>query len=194
MLMSKILAISWLIISPAAFADGVDINLNNTAFQFQSSLSASDFIEGNSELHAGLLYNDLNNIFVDAGLTVKGGGEEEGASGPITAAGVKAVFGSIHRVASTAIDTGSAIAVGGEFGYAFPTAAPVALVVEYFFSTKILTFADAERFNQFGLRLELMGSPQAKVYLGYREIGFGLRSGGSTTLDSGTVLGVNAKF
>lgn len=191
---SKILVISLSLLSPAVFAGSVDINLNNTAMQFQSGASASDFIEGNSELHAGLLFNDLNNIFVDAGLIVRGGGEEEAASGPITAAGVKAVFGSIHRVASTTIDTGSAIAVGGEFGYAFPTVTPVALVVEYFFSTKIMTFVDAERFNQFGLRLELMGSPQAKVYLGYREIGFGLKSGGSTTLDSGTVLGVNAKF
>ena len=194
MLMSKILVISLLVLSPAAFAGGVDINLNNTTLQFQGSASASDFIEGNSELHAGLLFNDLNNIFVDAGLVVRGGGEEEAASGPIAAAGVKAVFGSIHRVASTTAEFGSAIAVGGEFGYALPTVAPVAIVVEYFFSTKILTFADAERFNQFGLRLELMGSPQAKVYLGYREIGFGLKSGGSATLDSGTVLGVNAKF
>lgn len=191
---NKILVISLSFFSPAACAGSVDINLNNTAMQFQGGASASDFIEGNSELHAGMLFNDLNNIFVDAGLIVRGGGEEEAASGPITAAGVKAVFGSIHRVASTTIDTGSAIAVGGEFGYAFPTVTPVALVVEYFFSTKIMTFVDAERFNQFGLRLELMGSPQAKVYLGYREIGFGLKSGGSTTLDSGTVLGVNAKF
>lgn len=194
MLMSKILIVSLLVFSQAAFAGGADINLNNNAAQFQFSSSASDFIEGNSELHAGLLYNDLNNIFVDAGLAVRGGGEEEVASGPIAAAGIKGVFGSVHRVASTAIGTGSAIAVGGEFGYVFPTAAPVTLVAEYFFSTKILTFADAERFNQFGLRLELMGSPQAKVYLGYREIGFGIKSAGSVTLDSGTVLGVNAKF
>ncbi|KAF0206613.1 MAG: hypothetical protein FD173_103 [Gallionellaceae bacterium] len=70
---SKILVISLSLLSPAAFAGSVDINLNNTAMQFQGGASASDFIEGNSELHAGLLFNDLNNIFVDAGLTVKGG-------------------------------------------------------------------------------------------------------------------------
>lgn len=194
MFTSKTIVVFLLIFSRAAFAGGVDINLNNTTLQFQASSSASDFIEGNSELHAGLLFNDLNNIFVDAGLIVRGGGEEEAASGPIASVGAKAVYGSIHRVAPTTIDTGSAIAVGGEFGYAFPSAVPAALVAEYFFSTKIMTFADTERFNQFGLRLELMGSPQAKVYLGYREIGFGLKSGGSVTLDSGTVLGVNAKF
>jgi hypothetical protein len=57
-----------------------------------------------------------------------------------------------------------------------------------------MSFADAERFNQFGARVEVEVSPQANVYFGYREIGFGIKNGGSQTLDSGTHLGVLVMF
>lgn len=196
MLFSRVLAVSMLMLSPAAFAEGggLDINLNNNAAQFQFSASGSDLIEGNAELHAGLLYNDTNNIFVDAGLLAKSEGESENG-GPIIAVGAKGVFGSIHpplRPGTT--DTGSAIAVGGEFGFAIPSNVPIALIAQYYASPKIMTFADADRFNQFGVRLELAASPQARIYIGYREIGFGMKKTGSELLDSGTVAGVKVSF
>jgi hypothetical protein len=202
MSLSRILAVSLLALSPAVFADSLNINLNNNAAQFQFNSSASDFIEGNSELHGGMLYNDTNNMFFDAGLLVKGGGEES-SPGLSANIGVKGVFGSIHtKTASATVpvvvtdttNTGSAIAVGGELVLALPTPSRIAVVGEYYASPKIMSFADAERFNQFGARLEFEASPQANVYIGYREIGFGIKGTGSTTLDRGTHLGVVVSF
>lgn len=195
MLLGRVLAVTlcWALSAPV-YADGFDANLNNTAVQVRYNYAASDIIEGNSALHAGILYNDSNNIFVDAGIKVNGGGEEAGAPGPIMAMGVKGVFAQIHRPLVSTIDYVSAISIGAEFGYAIPTAVPVAFVLEYFGSTKILTFGEADRFTQFGLRMEILGSPQAKAYLAYREIGFGIRSYGSAVLDSGSILGVSAAF
>lgn len=198
MLLSRVLVISSLIFSSTAFAEGsgLDVNLNNNAAQFQFIAEASDLVEGNSALHAGYLYNDSGNMFVDAGLIVKGEGEEE--AGPIIAMGVKAVLGTVDRTATALVaasrDTGSAIAVGGELGYMFPTAIPVGIVAEYYVAPKILAFADAERFNQFTIRLELVVSPQAKAYFGYREIGFGFKTTGSGVVDSGTFVGVALSF
>ncbi len=203
MFLSRILAVSLLVLSSAAFADSIDVNLNNNAAAFRFNSSASDFIEGNSELSAGLLYNDANNQFLDAGLIVKGGSVEEGAPGLSVGVGVKGVFGMNNRIvtpataataAVTTKDTLSAIAVGGAAVFGLPTAIPVAFVVEYYASPKIISFADSDRFNQFGLRLEVGISPQARVYLGYREIGFGIKSVGSAEIDKSSFVGVMASF
>ncbi len=194
MSLSRILAVSMLCASPAVLADSLDVNLNNNAAQFQFNMSASDFIEGNSELHGGVLYNDTNNNFIDAGLLVKGG-EDSDSAGVSLAVGAKGVLGVIHPAGlPNTTYTGSAIGVGGVLTLGLPTPTRVALVGEYFASPKIMSFADAERFNQFGARVEIEASPQASVYIGYREIGFGVKNGGSQTLDKGTIVGVVMSF
>lgn len=203
--LSRVLAVSLSVFSLCASAaessgggggggnGSFDVNLNNNAAQFQFSASAGELAEG-ADLHAGLLYNDVNNVFLDAGLLAKGpdsGGEE---GGPILAVGAKAVYGMVHeKLRPGTVDNGAAIAVGGEFGFAVPEA-PVAVVLEYYGSPKIMTFADAERFSQYSLRLEVTASPQAKIYLAYREIGFGIKQVGSLVIDSGAVIGLKASF
>ena len=203
MLLRRILVVSLLVLSPAAFADSLDINLNNNAAAFKFNSSASDLIEGNSELHAGVVYNDANNLFFDAGLLVRGGSEEEGAPGLSVGVGVKGVFGTIQPqpgVVGATSSTVSGIGVGGELVFTLPTPTRVAFVAEYYASPKIMSFADAQRFDQLGLRLEVEVSPQARVYIGYREIGFGVKNtglvggSGSLALDKGTHVGVIVSF
>jgi hypothetical protein len=182
-----------LFISPAAYADFVDINMNNTSAQFKAGMSASGIGDGNAELQSRLLYNDNSDLLVDAGLMVKGpGGGEEGEAGMIAGGGLKAVAGTLHQ--PTATHNLLCIAIGGEFGYALPTAIPFAVIGEYLGSPKILSFADTERFNQYGVRLELAASPQAKIYMGYREVGFGIKNTGSVVFDMGTHVGLTVTF
>lgn len=193
MLLSRVLAASMLILSPVAFADSFEANLNNTAAQFKYAASASDVVEGNSEFYGGFLYNDASNLFFDGGLLVRSGSEGGDGGGVSVGIGAKGVLGTLHPTTTTS-NTASAIAVGGELAFALPTPTRVALVGEYYVSTKITSFGDAERFNQFGVRLEVEVSPQAQVYLGYREIGFGLKNQGGLTLDRGTFAGVKLSF
>jgi hypothetical protein len=193
MLLNRVLAIALLAFSPAVFADAIDINLNNNAAQFKFSSSASDLVGANGDLTSGVLYNDKNNLFFEAGLLVKGGGESD-APGVGVAVGAKGVFGTISSTSTTKSINGSAIAVGGEISVVFPTSSRVAIVGEYFAAPKITSFADASRFNQFGARFEVDVSPQAKVYLNYREIGFGVDTIGGVTLDKGTSIGVIILF
>lgn len=198
--LSRVFAVSLSVLSSVALAaessgggnGGIDINLNNNAAQFQFSAAAGEMAEG-ADLHAGLLYNDLNNVFMDAGLLAKG--PDSGSDGgPIIAVGAKAIYGMMHeKINTTVTDSGLAIAVGGEIGFAVPEA-PVAVIGEFYGSPKIMTFADAERFSQYSLRLEITASPQAKIYFAYREIGFGIKKIGSLVLDSGAVVGLKASF
>jgi len=195
MLLSRFIAVALLVVSPSVLADSMNINMNNTSAQFKYGLSASDMIEGNSEIQVGLLYNDTGNLFFETGLIVKGGGEED-APGLSVAVGAKGVFGTMPAKATSTNSSfsGAGIAVGGELILAFPTESRVAIVTEYFASPKIMSFSDAERFNQFGIRLEVGVSPQATVYMGYREIGFGGKAVGSAVIDKGTHIGVLIMF
>lgn len=190
MLLRSVFALSLLLLSPLTFADALDVNLNNNAAQFRYSSSAGVFIQGNSEFRFGALYNDVNNVMGDAGLIVSGAAEN--VPGLTIGVGVKALAGSIHSGAQT--NSVSAIAIGGELGYAIPAIKQVSLVGEYFAGPKITTFADADRFNQSGLRLEYEITPQTKAYLGYREINFGIKSAGDAMLDRGAHVGIKLTF
>ncbi len=174
-------------------ADSFDVNMNNTAAQFKLGMSASGIGDGNAELQTRLLYNDNSDLLADAGLMVKGpGGGEEGAAGLIAGGGIKVLTGTLHQ--PTATHNLLCIALGGEVGFALPTAVPLALIGEYLGSPKILSFSDSERFNQYGLRLEVSASAQAKIYFGYREIGVGIKDAGSFTLDKGSHVGMSVAW
>jgi hypothetical protein len=193
MLLHRVLAPVLLAISPLALADSVDINMNNTSAQIKAGISASGIGDGNAELQARVLYNDTNDILADAGVFARGpGGGEEGEAGPIAGGGLKVLAATLHQPGATY--NLACITLGGEFGYALPSSMPIAVVGEYLASPKILSFSDAERFNQYGVRLELAASPKAKIYLGYREVGFGIKNAGSVIFDKGTHVGLFVAF
>ncbi len=177
-------------LSQSVFADALDVNLNNTAVQFKYSASIRSLNKSNSEFHVGALYNDSKNTCADIGVMVKG--ENNSVPGMSIGVGIKALTGSIHYGPFT--NSMSAIAIGGEVGYTIPTAKQIAILGEYFAGPKITTFGDAERFNQFSLRLEYEVIPQTKAYIGYREINFGIKAGGGAMLDSGWNAGVKVSF
>ena len=204
MLSRCVFTVCLLALCPATFADTLDINMNNTAAQFRLGSTASAIPEGNAEIQRGLLFNDQGNLFAEAGLAVKGpgsgsgGGAEQtkgeaeyvsdaGTPGLSAGGGIKGVFGVTHGVKTNFV---SCIAIGADITFSLPTAVPVAFAVEYYSTFKILTFLDADRFNQFGLRMEASVSPQAKIYWAYREIGFGLKNIGGTMLEKGSYVGI----
>lgn len=186
----RFFTISLFAMSQTALADALDVNLNNNTAAFKYSASVRSLNKANSEIHVGALYNDSKNTFADIGVLVKG--ENNSVPGMSIGVGVKALTGSIHYGPFTR--NMSAIAIGGEVGYTIPTAKQIAIVGEYFAGPKITTFGDAERFNQFGLRLEYEVIPQTRAYIGYREINFGIKANDSSMLDSGWHAGVRISF
>lgn len=189
MMLRHLLLLALSVLSCAASADSLMVNLNNNAAQIKFGAEASDIVDGNSELTSGLIFNDASNVFGEAGLIVRG--DEGDGPGMSVGMGVKAVLGQMNNSCNCTV---ASLAVGGELTYALPATTRVALVGEYFAGPKIVTFADADRFNQLGFRIEVAVSPQANAYLGYREIGFGVKNKGPYNLDSGLNLGVRLAF
>lgn len=193
MLLRFFLAVFLLLLGGGAFADSFEINMNNNSAQIKFGSAAGGGAGGNAELQAGLLYNDQNNMLAEAGIKAKGGGEEEGATPGLIAGGWGGVLlGSLHQ--GGFVRTVSCIAIGPEIGVALPLAVPIAIIAEYRAALKIMSFFDSQRLTQLGVRMEVAGSPNAKIYFAYREISFGIRGAGNATLEMGTYVGFAATF
>ena len=193
MKLTRTLSLLLLFTSPLALADAFDISLNNNAIAASYSLSAAALIQGNSDVNAGILYNDSMNSLADIGLLVKGD-DGEGAAMTL-GVGAKALVGMIKNYIPGTTQNVGAIVIGGELGFAFPAAKQLSAGFYYFAGPKITTFGDANRANDWGLHLDYEVSPGTKVYIEDREVNFGIISTGQTaTLDSGTYMGVRMTF
>ncbi len=188
-----------LIVSLQAHADSFDVNMNNTSAQFKAGISASGLGDGNAEIQGRLLYNDSGDQLIDVGPVVQGpgggggGGEDGGgAAGKIAGGGLRFLVANSHQPGTTY--TLMCLCLGAEFGFALPTSVPLAVIADYAAAPKILAFADAERYNQYGIRLEFGASQNAKIYFGYREVGFGVKNFGSIILDKGSHVGLAVAF
>ena len=192
MLLRHIFAMSLSVASAAAWSDTFDINLNNDVAQFQYNLNTGRATQGKSELRFGVLYNDTNSLLGEASLMVANDADK--ASGISVGVGVKVLTASIGRTGYPKINA-SAVALGGQLRFSPPAAKAFGIVGEFQFAPRIITFADADSYDQVGLRLEYEVMPQTMAYVGYRKIRFGVRNGGpSAVLDDGAHVGVKLAF
>lgn len=198
MLLRRIVALSLLVVSAsatvntAALADTIDINLRDTSAQFQYKSSMGRDALGKTEFHVGVLYVNKNNLLSDFGLLVK---DEVGRSAPGFSVGV-GIKGLVAKVTgnNTTTSNASALALGGMVRYSPPATQRLGIVGLVYLSPNIVTFGDADRYIETGVRMEYEVIPQAVVYLGYRRIGFGLKAQTTAILDEGVNLGVRVSF
>ncbi len=187
MLLRCIFTLSLLAASATSFADALDINLRDKSAQLQYQFSKGSDALGKSDFHFGGLFTTNNNLLADFGILVR---NELGSNAPGVAVGV-GIKGLVARVKP---DNMSALSVGGQVRYSPPADPRFGMVGEFYFSPNIVTFGDADRFYETGLRLEYGVTPRAVAYLGYRKIKFGLKSGNDATLDDGGHIGVRVMF
>jgi predicted porin len=193
MMFRRLITVSLLIASPLAGADALDISLNNNAAAFGFNTSAGALVQGNSEFHIGLTYNDSMNTLIEGGMLVRG--DEGEATGASLAVGAKALVGMIKNYIPGTTQNVGAIAIGGEFGFVAPAAKQLSAGIYYFGGPKITTFGDANRASQWGLHADYEVAPGTKVYIEYRQTDFGITATGQTaTVDSGTYLGMKLAF
>ncbi|MFI4941428.1 MAG: YfaZ family outer membrane protein, partial [Burkholderiales bacterium] len=188
-------AFSLLIISATAMADSVDVNLRNNSAQFQYIASMGHDTLGKAEMHAGVIYVNQKNLLGDLGILVK---DEVGKSVPGLSVGVGIKGLTAKTNGNNSLAPGNnmaALAIGGMVRYApFPDRR-FGIVGQLYLSPNIVTFGDADRYTETGVRFEYEIIPQAAAYLGYRRINFGLKSVFSdVTLDEGAFLGVRIMF
>lgn len=187
MFLRRIFVLSLLTASTTALADTVDVNLRDNSAQFQYIASMGRDTLGKAEMHAGVLYVDKRNLLGDLGILVK---DEVGRNAP----GVSVGVGIKGLTAKAKGYNASALALGGMVRYSpFPDHR-FGIVGQLYFSPNIVTFGDADRYTETGVRFEYEIIPQASAYLGYRRVNFGLQLNSDVTLDEGAFLGVRISF
>lgn len=190
-MLRRVLAVIFLIASPVVFAGSLNLNLSSNAAQVEVGYLSN----GNSEIQSGFLYNDQGSVLIDTGLIVSGGEGDQESPGVSGGGGVKAIAGKIKQVGTTTTTTYNAggIAIGGQVLLPLPAAPSVALSAEYYTALRITTFGDADRFTQFGFRVEF-GPPHAKFFFGYRELTFNIPNTNNVSVDKGGCTGVLLTF
>lgn len=192
MLLHRIVALSLLTLSTSALADAIDLNLSDSSVQFQYQSALGRDALGKTEFHVGVLYVDRNNLMSDFGILAK---DEVGSSVPGVSVGV-GIKGVVAKVRgdNSANSTASALALGGMVRYSPPGISRLGIVTQVYLSPSIVTFGDANRYVEAQVRAEYEVIPQSTVYLGYRKIGFGIKTQPFAVLDQGFNIGVRISF
>lgn len=173
--------------SAPAGAGALDINLGDNSAQIQYSSAMGRDSLGKSEFHMGFLYTDQDNLLGDVGILVKND-VGTGLPGVTVGIGVKGVM------ATTDNSDALALALGTQVRFSPSAASRFGIAGQFYFAPNIVTFRDADRFIETGVRLEYEILPQAVAYLGYRKIKFGLETGPDAVLDEGAHVGVKIAF
>lgn len=188
-MLRKILAISLMSVTSIAAADTLDIGLSNTTAQLKYGVPGG--VAGKSEMYAELAYNDANSVLGGVGLLVAN--DETSVPGLTIGIGAKVVAATVKAVPKR--KNASALAVGAQVRYELPAERRVAFAGELYLAPKIISFGDANRYQQFGARAEFSISPQMQVYAGYRKIWFDLTSTSTeAVMINGPHLGVQLSF
>lgn len=189
-MLRRLFVISFITFSPVALADTFDINLSNSAAQFKYNKVSG--IAGKSDLFAAFMYNDANSMLGEAGLLVLN--EEGSIAGLSLGIGAKAVIASLNKLAPSRVVV-SGVALSGQIRFEVPTDRRFALVGEYHYAPKIISFGDADNFYQTGVRAEFAMSALTQAYVGYRTTKFILSNNPANgVLDNGAHLGVRLTF
>ena len=175
------------LVSAPVSAGTLDINLGDNSVQAQYSSAMGRDSLGKSEFHVGLLYTEQDNLFGDVGILVK---NEVGSGLPGVTVGV-----GVKGIMATADNSDAlALALGGQVRFSPPSASRFGITGQFYAAPNIVTFGDADRFIETGVRLEYEILPQAVAYLGYRKIKFGLETSPDAVLDEGAHVGVKITF
>jgi len=89
-----------------------------------------------------------------------------------------------------------ALALGFQLGVLLASSQqnPIELAVEAFHAPSITSFSDAERYTEFGGRLQIDVIPQARAYVGYRRMRFDTNDFNNVQLDRSIHIGMKLTF
>ncbi len=177
--------------STGVLADALDLNLSNNVAQFQFGTGTATGTQGKTDLHAGVLYNNVHSVLVNAGVLIVN--SQDGVPGLAIGAGVEAL-GATVKDNPTIRSNASAVAIDLLARYSPPAAPQVGFAGEFHYAPRIITFGDANRYSQVVGRVEYAISAQTVIYVGYRRITFGIKNAPDAIMDNGAHFGLRVGF
>lgn len=205
--MKKLIAAAVLLLAPmSAWAGSLDLSLSNETanlvYQFNNDpLNRSGLPSGNggSELSAGLFFNEIGDNLLHATLLARGY-RQTAASQYQISAGMRLVGGEIaieeERGASGDSESIGALALGFQAGMLLRPGNynPIDVTFEGFYAPSVTSFADAERYGELAVKLQVEIMTRARAYIGYRRIRFDTNDFENVTLDRSAHVGLNISF
>ena len=179
----------FLVLASAAFAArgaNLDFNLASNALAVDYTASLTDTgLEGD----IGYLHHTDRVDIADVGLDLKGNASPVG-SPLIFGVGGKFFYISPKGTSSN----GEVIGIGAHFRYTWPTYNRFAIGGELYYAPSVVSFGDADRYLQYGVRAAYEILRNADVYVGYRHVSAAFNGSPNVTLDSSIVVGMSLTF
>lgn len=187
-------------------AGGVDIALSNETANLSIMLNPPYRFSdgGGSELAFGGFISEQGDKLGHASLMARGYRYSNGTSYSL-GTGIKVVAGDIAipalgaapgPVAEETEEAVGALALGFQLGVLLASSQqnPIELAAEAFHAPSITSFSDAERYTEFGARLQIDVIPQARAYVGYRRMRFDTNDYNDVRLDRSVHIGMKITF
>ena len=192
MFVRSLITLVLVIFSSIASAQKLDLSLSQDTARgtYTSLVGGTTF--GRTEMSAGFLFNQDDNVVADLGLQVI---DMAGTKSPGLEIGVgpKLYYATIDKRDAK----GAAIALGGNLRYKMADLNRVAIYGSLYYAPGITTFMDADSLLEYEFKLAYEILPTADAYLGYRNIRMKVDTSdftGSDTVDSGAFIGMRFQF
>lgn len=174
-----------------AFADMFNVQLSNNSGRFNYSTEVFGGQYGPVDLEMGLFFNQDSDKMLHLGMAVR----NDTLDNPLVISiGTRVYFGDVGNAPDQVHAKFAAIAIGGELLFIPDNLGGLGFGVYYYVAPSVVTYMDADGFNEYGVRLNYEITKQANVSLGYRKIKVDLNTGSSQSVDSSVYFGIGLRF
>jgi len=174
-----------------AFADMFDVNLSNDSGRFLYSKEVFGSQNGPIDLEMGLFFNQDSDKIAHVGMMVR----NDTLDNPLVISiGARAYYGDVGNKAPGPHSKFGALAIGGELLFIPNNLGGLGFGVNYFLAPRVVSYIDADKFNEYGIRINYEVTRQANISLGYQKIKVDLKSGGTLDVDSSVLFGIGLRF
>ena len=172
-------------VSFGAQANNLDFNLGGNAAAISYSANLT-----NTGLQGSLGYMHHTSL-ADIGSLGLG---LVGNASPVGSPMIFRVGGKVVLISPKSANDGTALALGANFHYVWPSYNRFAVGGEFYYAPNIVSFRNTDRYMEFGVRAGYSILRNAEVYVGYRHISAAFFGSGNVTLDNTFMAGISLTF
>jgi hypothetical protein len=174
-----------------AYADMFDIQLSNNSGRFSYATEVFGGQYGPVDLEMGLFFNQDSDKMAHIGMMVR----NDTLDNPLVISiGTRLYYADAGNAPGETHAKFAAIAIGGELLFIPDNLGGLGLGLYYYVAPSVVSFMDADGFNEYGIRINYEITKQANVSLGYQKIKADLTTGSSLSIDSSVFFGIGLRF
>lgn len=176
-----------------AESQALDIRLGEDSARFMYATEVFGGTFGPASMEFGIFFDEDDDMLLHAGFFI----QSESLDNPFTIRlGTRAYYGDVGNASDPGViqTDMAAIAIGGELIFAPENFAGFGIGANYYIAPSVISFMDADKFVEYGIRLEFSITEQAKLLLGYRNIEVDRDDGVNIEIDSGVMFGIGLRF